>query len=152
MCPDKELSEEEGLGKVNGLTWGEGEGSRKRKGQPRPSWEAVSQVAGDSLAVPTEGCVQGGLIERKVSYYHLKAEGMDQKTRELGHWVLESDKDLFFPSKVRDSSKKAGYYSTNLERSLFGTSFPVGLSYENTEKWGFVALSDIFHNHPTVLL
>lgn len=72
MCPDKELSEEEGLGKVNGLTRGEGEGSRKRKGQPRPSWEAVSQVAGDSLAVPAEGCVQGGLMERKVSYYHLR--------------------------------------------------------------------------------
>lgn len=53
MCPDKELSEEEGLGMVNGLTWGEGESSRKGKGQPRPSWEAVSQVT-DSLAVPAE--------------------------------------------------------------------------------------------------
>lgn len=54
MCPDKELSEEEGLGMVNGLTWGEGESSRKRKGQPRPSCGGVSQVAEDSLAVPAE--------------------------------------------------------------------------------------------------
>lgn len=37
MCPDKELSEEEGLGMMNGLIWGEGESSRKRKGQLRPS-------------------------------------------------------------------------------------------------------------------
>lgn len=41
-------------------------------------------------------------MERKVSYCHLKAEGMDQKTRALWHWAPESDKDLFFPSKVRD--------------------------------------------------
>lgn len=36
-CAQTKLSEEEGLGMVNGLIWGEGESSRKIKGQLKPN-------------------------------------------------------------------------------------------------------------------
>lgn len=74
---------------------------------------------------------------------------MDQKTWTLWHWALESDKDFFFPSKV----KKTGYHSTVWNGAHFGTLFSVGISYENIiEKWSFVALPNLFYNHPSVLL
>lgn len=73
---------------------------------------------------------------------------MDQKTWTLWRWALESDKGFFFPSKV----KKTGYHSIIWNGAHFCTLFSVGISYENIIEKCFVALPNLFHNHPNVLL
>lgn len=86
VCPDKELSEEEGLGMASGLIWGEEESSRKRKGQPRPSCGGfVSGGCEDSLAVLAVMCARWADGEEGVL---LASEGRGNGPEDTGTLAL----------------------------------------------------------------